>query len=246
MTGREDPRSRNSGADPDPDPEPPVSTASASGALPASSSPDLHRRNDNDDRDRDALELHEIETHEDDAESWSSGSISSGEYRVTTRRTISRSSQRTEPAPKLRTGVWGRVQRFWTRNVVMTVPQKNNRDHFALERTFLAYIRTSVMIAMQGVLVAQLFRLQHILVPDVELGYYQVGIPLSVTFHGIAMLVALLGAARFWKQQHAMALGTVYAGGWEVNTIALLLCSVILVTFILSILITVEIETHLS
>lgn len=128
MTGREDPPSRNAGADPDPDPEPPVSTASASGALPASSSPDLHRRNDDDDRD--ALELHEIETHEDDVESWSSGSISSGEYRVTTRRTISRSSQRTEPAPKLRTGFWGRVQRFWTRNVVMTVPQKNNRDHF--------------------------------------------------------------------------------------------------------------------
>ncbi|KAL5357323.1 hypothetical protein BJX96DRAFT_172419 [Aspergillus floccosus] len=244
MTDQADPPSRNDG-------EPSVSAASASGAVPAPSSPDSHpqdphRRNDDDDRDRDALELHEIETHEDDAESWSSGSISSGEYRVTTRRTISRASQRTEPPPKVRTGLWGRVQRFWTRNVVMTVPQKNNRDHFALERTFLAYIRTSVMIAMQGVLIAQLFRLQHILIPDVKLGYYQIGIPLSMTFHGIAMLVALLGAARFWKQQHAMALGTVYAGGWEVNTIAMLLCSVILVTFILSILITVEIETRLS
>ncbi|KAL4893250.1 hypothetical protein BDV59DRAFT_177872 [Aspergillus ambiguus] len=201
----------------------------ASGALPASS-PDSrpqspHHRNE-DDRDRDALELHEIETHEDDAATWSTGSLSSGEYRVTTHRTVSRSSQRTEQQRKPGTGVWGSIQRFWTRHVVMTVPQKNNRDHFALERTFLAYIRTSVMIAMQGVLVAQLFRLQHSLSPNIDLGYYQVGIPLSVTFHGIAMIVALLGAARFWKQQHAMALGTVYAGGWELNSIALLLCSV--------------------
>ncbi|KAF9889434.1 hypothetical protein FE257_007336 [Aspergillus nanangensis] len=229
---------------PDEDGGPDIVTVSASGARSPSSSPDHphpqpHRE---DSRERDALELHEIETQED---AWSSGSISSGEYRVTTRRTVSRSSQRTVRSQEPRKGVWGRLQRLWTRNVVLTVPQNKNRDHFALERTFLAYIRTSVMVAMQGVLVAQLFRLQHQPSLTGGLSYYEVGIPLSVTFHSIAILIAVLGAVRFWKQQSAIALGTVYAGGWELNCIGLLIGSAILVLFILSLIITVEIESHM-
>lgn len=96
----------------------------------------------------------------------------------------------------------------------------------ALERTFLAYIRTSVVIAMQGVLIAQLFRLQQQPSPEDQLTYYEVAIPLSVTCHCIAVIVAVLGACRFWKQQNAVALGTVYAGGWELNSIALLIALV--------------------
>lgn len=194
-----------------------------------------------DDRDRDALELHEIETQDDEAGT-STASISSGEYRVTTHRTGSRNSQRTVQSRAPRKGVAGYVQRFWTRSVVLTVPQKSNRDHFgtqpagwigstsevqatlmtlvlALERTFLAYIRTSVILAMQGVLVAQLFRLQHQTASNSQLGYYEVGVPLSVACHCAAVLVAFMGAHRFFKQQNAVALGTVYAGGWELYCI---------------------------
>ena len=93
----------------------------------------------------------------------------------------------------------------------------------ALERTFLAYIRTSVMVAMQGVLIAQLFRLQHMASPDLALGFYEVGVPLSVTCYGAAIIIASLGAYRFWKQQNMVALGTVYAGGWELNLIGILI-----------------------
>ncbi|KAI9044716.1 DUF202 domain-containing protein [Aspergillus affinis] len=204
-------------------------------------SPDSDRR-DSDERDRDALELHEIETQDDAATS--TASISSGEYRITTHRTASRTSQRTVQSRAPRKGFAGYVQRFWTRNVVLTVPQKSNRDHFALERTFLAYIRTSVVIAMQGVLVAQLFRLQHSTNSHSRLGYYEVGIPLSLTCHSVAILVALMGAHRFFKQQNAVALGIVYAGGWELHCIGVLIGLINLVTFILSVIITVEIETH--
>ncbi|KAL2870119.1 DUF202 domain-containing protein [Aspergillus lucknowensis] len=177
-------------------------------------------RRESDDWDPDTLELQEIETQQDD--DYSSASISSGEYRINTRRTVSRTSQSSQPP---RTGVLGRLQRFWTRNVVLIVPQKKNRDHFALERTFLAYIRTSVVLAMQGVLIAQLFRLQS---PNRArgLGYHEVGVPLSVTCHCAAILTALLGAHRFWKQQSAIALGTIYAGGWELNCIGFLTTSV--------------------
>ncbi|PLB50775.1 hypothetical protein P170DRAFT_446022 [Aspergillus steynii IBT 23096] len=201
-------------------------------------------RRDSDERNRDALELHEIETQDDEAGT-STASISSGEYRTTTLRTGSRTSQRTVQSRAPRKGLPGYVQRFWTRNVVLTVPQKSNRDHFALERTFLAYIRTSVILAMQGVLVAQLFRLQRQTDPNSELGYYEVGVPLSVACHCAAILVAFMGAHRFFKQQNAVALGTVYAGGWELYCIGGLIGLIILATFVLSIIITVEIESHI-
>jgi hypothetical protein len=78
---------------------------------------------------------------------------------------------------------------------------------------------------MQGVLIAQLFRLQSASSTS-GLGYHEVGVPLSITCHCAAMLTAILGAHRFWKQQSAIALGTVYAGGWELNCIGFLTTAV--------------------
>ncbi|KAF7128677.1 hypothetical protein CNMCM5793_003528 [Aspergillus hiratsukae] len=170
--------------------------------------------------ERDWVELQQIPTqHDNELDDLSSGSISSGEFRVTTRRTVSRSSSSRQP----RKGVWGSIQRFWANNVSPTVPQKSNRDHFALERTFLAYIRTSVVVAMQGVFIAQLFRLQRSTADHAPLGYYRVGIPLALSCHVVAILVALMGAHRFWRQQSAVAHGKVYAGGWELNWIGILI-----------------------
>ncbi|GKZ38803.1 hypothetical protein AbraIFM66950_011298 [Aspergillus brasiliensis] len=183
--------------------------------------------------DLDALELRNIATQDDDEAGFSTESISSGEYRIRTHRTVSRTTHSNrEDTSK---GLAGRIRRFWTRNVVLTVPQKSNRDHFA-------YIRTSVMVAMQGVLIAQLFRLQHLASPDTALGFYEVGVPLAVSCYGVAILIAAMGAHRFWKQQNVVALGTVYAGGWELNCIGVLIGLIILTTFILSLVIAVELK----
>jgi hypothetical protein len=78
-----------------------------------------------------SLELQEIQTREDDEQlNYSSASASSGEeYRMTTR-TASRASVR-RPRPE-RKGAWKKVCKFWTHNVTMTVPQKNNRDHLGM------------------------------------------------------------------------------------------------------------------
>lgn len=95
-----------------------------------------------------------------------------------------------------------------------------------MERTFLAYIRTSVVIAMQGVVIAQLFRLQRAPSDEDRLRFYQVGIPLAVSCHGVAVLVALIGAFRFWRQQNAISLGKIHAGGWELNSVGILLFAV--------------------
>lgn len=133
----------------------------------------------------------------------------------------------------------------------------------ALERTFLAYIRTSMVIAMQGVLIAQLFRLQKSQSSVDRLRFYEVGIPLSVACHCVAVLVATIGAYRFWRQQSAISRGKIHAGGWELNWVGILLFAVssvpvwtllhnvksltapqiILATLIISVAIIVEIET---
>ncbi|KAJ5184022.1 hypothetical protein N7492_001638 [Penicillium capsulatum] len=197
------------------DPQPPRSPHPPSNAVvretrPASpTSPDADQ----------ALELHEIQTHEDNQLDLSLPSASSGEeYRVTTRasRTTTRSTRPNDERPR----AWRRLCKFWTHNVTLTVAQKT------LERTFLAYIRTSVVIAMQGVLIAQLFRLQRSRSTEDRLGFYQVGIPLSVACHCVAVVVAFIGAFRFWRQQSAISRGKVHAGGWELNSVGLLLFAV--------------------
>jgi uncharacterized membrane protein YidH (DUF202 family) len=93
----------------------------------------------------------------------------------------------------------------------------------ALERTFLAYIRTSTFIAMQGVLIAQLFRLQQPNTKVHGLSFHAVGIPLSVACHFVAVLVTLIGAFRFWRQQNAISRGKVHAGGWDMNFVGIFL-----------------------
>lgn len=89
----------------------------------------LPSADNNDNDERDGIELHQIQTHEDDELDLSSASISSGEYRVVTQ-THSRTSRPSTESKRKLTGVWGYVYRFWTGHVALTVPQKSNRDHF--------------------------------------------------------------------------------------------------------------------
>lgn len=96
----------------------------------------------------------------------------------------------------------------------------------ALERTFLGYLRTSLALSMLGVIIAQLFRLNHSASPDPVLGFFVVGVPLATVCNATAMVVIVLGAYRFWRQQSAMVRGKIYAGGWEILTIGALIALV--------------------
>ncbi|KAK4959575.1 hypothetical protein LTR66_011249 [Elasticomyces elasticus] len=69
---------------------------------------------------------------------------------------------------------------------------------------------------MIGVLMAQLYRLQHSLVPSTTFGYFVISKPLAAIFEIAAIVLVLLGAYRSWRQQNAMARGKVWVGGWEI------------------------------
>ena len=108
------------------------------------------------------------------------------------------------------------MQTWWNRHVSVKVDVAYRRDHLALERTFLGYLRTSLALSMLGVIIAQLFRLQKSPNHSDTFGYYVSGIPLAACFISASIVIVLIGAVRFWRQQNAMTRGKVWAGGWEV------------------------------
>ena len=71
----------------------------------------------------------------------------------------------------------------------------------ANERTYLAWLRTSLSFASIGVAITQLFRLSTTIQPGQSPGGYgelrRLGRPLGATFIGIAVLVLLLGVQRY-------------------------------------------------
>ncbi|GKZ61399.1 hypothetical protein AnigIFM49718_008115 [Aspergillus niger] len=176
------------------------------------------------DNDLDALELRNIATQDDDEAGFSTESISSGEYRIRTHRTVSRTTHSNREHTSK--GLAGHIRRFWTRNVVLTVPQKSNRDHFDNHEL----IHSPTITQKECKAAADIshypfsFRANFLSLHSYfALGFYEVGIPLAVSCYGVAILIAAMGAYRFWKQQNVVALGTVYAGGWELNCIGVLI-----------------------
>ncbi|KAK0661044.1 hypothetical protein DIS24_g2919 [Lasiodiplodia hormozganensis] len=141
-------------------------------------------------------------------------------------------------------GWWDVVTRWWRRHVSVTVPAGGMRDHLALERTFLGYLRTSIALSMAGVMIAQLLRLQHAPNPDPHYGYHALGKPLAAVFITAAIAMVLLGAFRFWRQQNAIVRGKVFAGGWEILTI--MIGSTILTTTVFGLLLAVDIKKEIE
>ncbi|KAI6789421.1 hypothetical protein KC360_g1878 [Hortaea werneckii] len=108
------------------------------------------------------------------------------------------------------------IKRVWRHHIRLSVPHADCRDHLANERTYLGYLRTSLALSMVGVIISQLYRLQHPPSPNSVYGYYVLGKPIASIFHASALGVILVGAVRFFRQQSAMSIGKVHAGGWEV------------------------------
>ncbi len=78
------------------------------------------------------------------------------------------------------------------------------------ERTFLAWLRTSLAFASIGIAITQLFRLNTTISereglkpsnPTDSVRLRQVGKPLGATFLGIAILVLLVGGRRYFESQ---------------------------------------------
>ncbi|BDD64287.1 hypothetical protein MPDQ_004330 [Monascus purpureus] len=133
------------------------------------------------------------------------------------------------------------------------------RDHLALERTFLAWLRTSLAFASIGIAVTQLFRLSSpvnstpsadstatlppLLFPalyDVNgMGYLSdprrlrsIGKPLGATFIGIAILILFIGFHRYFEGQYWIIRGKFPASRGSVALIAFLAAALIITALV--------------
>lgn len=88
-----------------------------------------------------------------------------------------------------------------SREIILVPRLRGSRLTVANERTYLAWLRTSLSFASIGVAITQLFRLSTTLQPGQTPGGYEnlrrLGKPLGATFIGIAILVLLLGVNRY-------------------------------------------------
>ncbi|KAI1437614.1 hypothetical protein GGR50DRAFT_644561 [Xylaria sp. CBS 124048] len=112
------------------------------------------------------------------------------------------------------------------------------RDHLAVERTFLAWLRTSLSFASIGVAVTQLFRLNASLVDEeTQHRLRRLGAPLGTAFIGISILVLLLGYHRFYQPQQWLLKGKFPASRGAIILIsflsfALMLASLLIVVIL--------------
>jgi hypothetical protein len=115
--------------------------------------------------------------------------------------------------------IWEGIKEWERDNVEMVLENKQSvaRDHLgkfqicfltpANERTYLAWLRTSLSFASIGVAITQLFRLSTTLQPQNPPAGFdklrRLGRPLGATFIGIAVLVLALGVQRYFIQELA-------------------------------------------
>ncbi|KAG5912647.1 hypothetical protein E4U42_002062 [Claviceps africana] len=115
------------------------------------------------------------------------------------------------------------------------------RDHLALERTFLAWLRTSLAFASIGIAVTQLFRLNTSLADGrgaaQDATIRRLGRPLGAAFLGISILTLLLGARRYFVGQAWVMRGRFPASRGTVVVVAVLALAIMLVSLVVVVVI---------
>ncbi|SZF03088.1 unnamed protein product [Blumeria hordei] len=112
------------------------------------------------------------------------------------------------------------LDKWWTRMIQrygsLELENKGSvaRDHLALERTFLAWLRTSLAFSSLGIAITQLFRLKtnldrpHGSEPQPSQDRLrQMGKPLGTTFLVVSIIILILGSHRYFECQHWVVQG---------------------------------------
>ncbi len=125
-----------------------------------------------------------------------------------------------------------RLQYWWTHNIRLNLEHGASggdpRDYLALERTFLAWFRTSVSLISFGVVTTQLFILKDV---DPKKGKI-----LGAVMYCGGAIVLLLGCVRYFRQQRLLTQGKALSGGWH-HQVLIIVLLVILTSLIVSVIV---------
>jgi len=102
------------------------------------------------------------------------------------------------------------------------------RDHLASERTFLAYVRTSLTIASTGVALVQLFTISS---ETSNKGLQKYSRPIGATVIIIGLFILTLGVVRYFMIQSALVRGMYPVARFSAFAVAAVLSAVIIVVF---------------
>lgn len=110
------------------------------------------------------------------------------------------------------------------------------RDHLALERTFLAWLRTSLAFASIGIAITQLFRLNTTSEGSSGSDPYkhlrQMGKPLGATFLGISIVMLGVGFHRYFESQHWIIRGKFPASRGSILVVALITLALMITSLV--------------
>ncbi|KAG9063030.1 hypothetical protein KI688_004630 [Linnemannia hyalina] len=112
------------------------------------------------------------------------------------------------------------------------------RDHLANERTYLAWLRTSLSLITVGVAVTQLFRLQtsdpaH---ANQLIRVSEMGRPLGGSFIALGMLFLWLGTSRYFHNQSVLSYGQFPASRGSVILATVTILAILIACFIIVLL----------
>ena len=133
------------------------------------------------------------------------------------------------PMDAVKTSHLKRLPIWWSHNVRFNLEQDalggDPRDYLALERTFLAWFRTSLALISLGVIVTQLFVLKDV---DPKRGKI-----LGATLSGGGTIILLLGCLRYFEQQRLLTKGKALSGGWHHQLLILVLLLILMTLFVI-------------
>ncbi|KAI9064614.1 hypothetical protein FKP32DRAFT_570321 [Trametes sanguinea] len=113
-----------------------------------------------------------------------------------------RPAQKARPKEETR---WRKLLREWKLLLMLENSGSVARDHLASERTFLAYVRTSLTLSSAGVGLVQLFSLSAVTADRRDLEHF--ARPLGATMIAIGLYTLWVGIARYFLVQGSLVHG---------------------------------------